>query len=845
MLVGILALAFCIFSGIDATKVRPNDGTVWLLGRPELEVLDVPTRPDGTVSPLLPGDLIVGIGRKFVNSPQEAASQLSRQQVGSTVIYFIKRDGEDIEVPVPLTPFRAVGRAFLSNVLLAATYLLIGFLVYLRSRNDQPARLFFLLCLAFAVFFMTIQSGSSYFWGDIITQNGGALARFLLPVLFVHFFLIFPEKKLVLTRHPFLEPLIYLLPGMFYVQFTLDQFFGSRGASISITDWLMLGLYFCCGLAALLHSYFSYRDPLQKQRVRILTLGTLGGVLPFLVFKIGLEQLTSNQNLATLGMLPLLAIPVSFGYCIARYRILQIELLFRRSPLYTALTGGVLLLYLALVLGLGGLVLQLSGPTSQLVSVGATLAIAAVLWPARARLQSGVDRKFLRARDDLRQIIQEFSREIPRLIQQDVLLERIGSRLCQVLEVQALGIYLRANRIDIHQWRLARQVLPHGPDSRRTATTSALDYPGELSLGATIKLLEERSEPFWVDPPAGSGTELRRAITREQAELIKRMQEQEHLANLGIVLLVPLITQGRLVGLIALPGRAAGETYHLPELELLTIVAGQMALQVENARLYEEEIGKQKLEEEMVMARSIQSRLLPNQLPEVAGVELEAVNISSRQVSGDYYDMIPKEDGCLAIVISDVSGKGMPASLLASSLQAALRAQCDTGAPPAVVLERVNRQLHASTDPQHFATLFLAIYDPRRRDLRYSSGGHNAPILLRREGTVELLEKGGLPLGAFDFGEYEEGVTSLAPGDLLFMYTDGLTETMNSDDEEFGTDRVEHFLREHRQLPVAELIAGIHDAVKQFCGREEADDDITLIALKIREDQEAARGGRA
>jgi sigma-B regulation protein RsbU (phosphoserine phosphatase) len=831
LMLGVVALGFCVFAGIDASKVRPNDGTLWLLGRPELIILDVPPRLGAPASPLQPGDRIVGIGNKLVRSPQNAASLLSQQKVGASVDYLIEREGEMRVETVLLTPFRAVGHTYLYHVLLAAAYTLIGFLVYLRSRNDQPARLFFLLCLTFAVFFITNQNRSSYFWGDIITQNGGALARFLLPALFLHFFLVFPEKKLILTRHPFLEPLLYLLPGMFYVRFALDQFFGERGASIGTTDWLILGLYFASGLVALLHSYFSYRDPLQKERVRILTIGTLTGVLPFLLFKVGLESITSNEVLGIVGQVPLLAIPVSFGYCIARYRVMQIELLIKRSLVYTLLTAGVLLIYLSLVLVLGGLILRLSGPTSQLVSVGATLIIAAALWPARARIQSAVDRKFFRARDDMTSVLQAISREIPRLIQRDALLERVGQRLRETLDIPRLAIYLRTLRAGQPRWTLASSSLRNPGGLRHEEIVSA--FPEELFLDAIVRIIARRNEPFWTEPPRKVRQDPHLAITREQAELAQRLQEQDGLASAGIALLVPLATQGRLIGLIALPFKLGDEAYRLPELELLTLVAGQLALQVENARLYEEEVAKQKLEEEMAMARTIQSRLLPNRIPHVPGAELQAVNISSRQVSGDYYDLIEREDGWLGLIISDVSGKGMPASLLASSLQAAMRAQCDTGAPPSTVMARVNRQLHASTDPQHFATLFLAFYHPGKHILCYSCGGHNAPILLRRDGSVDLLEKGGLPLGAFDFGEYEEDTVHLEQGDLLFMYTDGLTETKNSDDEDFGTDRLEAFLRENRDRSAEQILTRVHQAVKDFCGREEADDDITLIALKI------------
>jgi len=835
--IGVLAVAFSIFAGIDVNKERPHDGTVWLLGRPELVVLEVLDREGVEPPPLRRGDQILGIANQLVRSPQDAAALLQRQKVDSTVNYLVRRDGQNLVLPVQLAPIRVTDLKYLINVVLALIYLTIGALTYLKSRNEEPVRLFFLMCLLFTVYFMTNLTRTSYFWGDILTQNGGALARFLLPPLFLNFFLIFPEKKLVLTRHPFLAPLLFLLPVMFYIRFTLNQFFGSEGASIGTTHWLILSLYFVGGLVALLHGYFNFRDPLQKERVRILTLGTLGGVLPFLVFKIGLEEMWARYQWAELGAAPLVAIPISFGYCIARYRVMQVEFLLKRSLLYSLITGATLLGYLALVLAVGGVILQLTGPTSQLVSVGATLAIAALLWPARSRVQGIVDRKFFRTRDNLATLMEEFSREIPHLIQRDTLLQKVGSRLCDVLELPALGVYLGHGDGGDRTWRLSARVTPPsvpGVNRGRSAAPDLTDYPPGISLAATVRILERRSEPFWVEPPPTSRLENRLAITREQAEMVARFAEQEELFEAGIVLLVPLATQGRLVGLFALPAKPAGEAYRLPEIQLLTMVAGQVALQIENARLYEEEVAKQKLEEEMALARTIQSRLLPSSLPSLPGVDLGAVNISSRQVSGDYYDMILKEDGCLGIVIADVSGKGMPASLLASNLQAALRAQCDTDSSPGTILGRVNRQLHASTDPHHFATLFLCIFNPRQRTLHYSSGGHNAPILLRHHGEIELLDKGGLPLGAFEFGEYEEGEITLEQGDLLFLYTDGLTESKDpTEDLEFGEERLNELLKQNRDLAIDSLIDKVHEELKTFSGRQEADDDITLVALKI------------
>ncbi len=837
----VVAALFCIF---DATRARPSDGTVWLLGRPTLEVLDVAQRSSGAPTPLRTGDKIEGIANRIVASPQDAAGVLRTQKPGTTVPYLIKRGDQHLQLNVPLTSTRANLADYLVNLVLALVYLGIGFWVYLRSDNERPAALFYMLCLFFTLYFVTNLNQVSYYLGAIITQNIGALARFTLPAVFLHFFLIFPTRKAMLTRHPFLTPLLYIMPMMLYLRFTLDQFVGERGAHIHPTVWMILGLYYVFGLVALLHGYFSYRDPMMRQRVRILTFGTLAAVIPFLIFKIGMEELTFQPALARLGVVPLAAIPISFGYCVARYQVLQIDLLLKKSLSYALLTATVWIGYLGMAWWLGSKVLALFPYASPLVAAGVSLGVAAAVWPLRRRLQSKLDHGFYHARDNMTALIEEFSKDIPRIIKRDELLDRIGNRLCNVLQLPGLVVYLAGEEKVSYDFRLAGtvQLSPRqdqGPlDIHHSQTlgsiTPELSYPDKLTLPTLGPNLAESGEHLFVDAGESQPLDGRQAITKEQADLKNKHQEQALLSDCGLQLLVPLRTSERLIGIVALPPRPGGEEYQVHEIQLLNIVAGQVALQVENTRLYEEEVAKQKLEEEMAMARKIQARLLPESIPSFEGIQIDAINISSKQVSGDYYDVIERSDGKLAMIIADVSGKGMPASILASNLQAALRAQCDTCESPGLVLERVNRQIHASTDPAHFATLFLAIFDPVECTLLCSSGGHNPPVVLRANGDIHLLEAGGLPLGAFDFGVYKEETIDLCSGDLVFFYTDGVTETKGPDgDEDFGEDRLNDMLRKSQEKDVGELFAELRHQLFNFSGTEDADDDITMLGLKV------------
>ena len=845
--IGAFVVAVALFCVFDATRSRPSDGTIWLLGRPSLEVLDTIPRSSGEPTPLRTGDKIEGIAGQIVDTPQSAATILRQQTPGQTIPYLIKRDnGHSQVVNVPLTSTRVNLQDYIVNLLLALVYLGIGFWVYLRSGNERPAALFFMLCLSFTLYFVTNLNQVSYYLGAIITQNIGAFARFMLPAVFLHFFLIFPSRKRMLTQHPFLTPLLYVMPMMFYLRFTLDQFVGARGAQIHPTIWMILGLYYVFGLVALLHGYFSYRDPIMRQRVRILTFGTLAAVIPFLIFKIGMEELTFQPALARLGIVPLAAIPISFGYCVARYQVLQIDLLLKKSLSYALLTASVWVCYLGGAWWLGGKVLALFPYASPLVAVGVSLGVAAALWPLRQRLQGKLDAGFYHARDNMTALIEGFSRDIPRIIKREELLTSIGQRLCDVLQLPGMVVYLASQDKTVFEYKLTgvlkgtqtrdQRPMDHTSQQPSKLVTLPIKFPDELLLAALGPGMAENGEPFFVDDSDSQPLDGRQAITREQAELKARHQEQIMLAENGLQLLIPLITQERMIGLVGLPQRPGGDEYQVHEIQLLTIVAGQVALQVENTRLYEEEVAKEKLEEEMAMARKIQARLLPTSIPAFDGVDIEAINISSKMVSGDYYDVIERSDGKLALIIADVSGKGMPASILASNLQAALRAHCDTCVSPADVLGKINKQIHASTDPAHFATLFLALFDPADNSLFCSSGGHNPPVIMRAAGDIELLEAGGLPLGAFDFGTYQEEKVILEQGDLVFFYTDGVTETKGPDgDEDYGEDRLNDLLRDHREKSIDDIFGKVQEQLFSFSGTTDADDDITMVGLKITE----------
>jgi phosphoserine phosphatase RsbU/P len=284
------------------------------------------------------------------------------------------------------------------------------------------------------------------------------------------------------------------------------------------------------------------------------------------------------------------------------------------------------------------------------------------------------------------------------------------------------------------------------------------------------------------------------------------------------------------IGLVYLDSLLGTTTFTEDDLALVTALAYVAAAKIENVRLLEESMEKRSLEEDMRKAAEIQRGLLPRSPPEVPGYDLCGINFPCRAVGGDYFDYAC-EDGDLLFALGDVSGKGTGAALLMTVLRASVRAHWAELAP-AEAMARINRTVFQNVPDNKYITFFLGRLDPPSGRVSYVNAGHNPPLLVRADGRVESLGDGGMVLGLLEITPYEQGVTELAPGDTLIVFSDGVTETFSPGDEEFGDARVGEIVRQHPGLDAAALQAEILRELEVFSGGQKATDDRTLIVLK-------------
>lgn len=296
-------------------------------------------------------------------------------------------------------------------------------------------------------------------------------------------------------------------------------------------------------------------------------------------------------------------------------------------------------------------------------------------------------------------------------------------------------------------------------------------------------------------------------------------------------MVAPIISNKEVIGVFDLESDELN-AYSNDDLEVLLLLASQVAIIIEKVMLHEQLIEKQRLETQLEVARQVQLELLPARDPQLNGFDISAYNFPTEEVSGDYYDWVRIYDDQIGVVVADVSGKGMPAALLMAFLRASLRAATHIGYAPHITMSKVNYLLWESIERNQFVTAFYGIFDSTNRTLAYSNAGHNPALVMESDGTARFEERGGVPLGMFRDTRYYEYFLSIDSGQLLVLYTDGLTEARNSTEEEYGRDRLVEAVRRCRELGAREMIDYIHRDLSNWTDGQGSDDDVTIFIIK-------------
>jgi sigma-B regulation protein RsbU (phosphoserine phosphatase) len=566
-------------------------------------------------------------------------------------------------------------------------------------------------------------------------------------------------------------------------------------------------LYIIIAIILMSRGYRALQDPLRKRQAHTVIWGVRLSVaiyaLAILVPVLAPYQLPPLLRSA-LVILALLTGAGSIAWGIVRHQFLGLRSIVRQSIVYSTTTGLLLGTYLIIIRQLDLLVANSLGIRVPYLDIAFVVIAVIFFQPLLTKMEQFSERIFRRERSDYRNVIQRLTRDIISIFEIRELQEKIISTLRTASLTDRASLLLRDEK--------SGQYCAHLLDG---AT------PGEIRFdrgGWTMRLMASANGP----------------TTIREIDVFLEEEDRRKLTSLGAKLLIPISHGEELLGALCLGEKMGGRRYNFEDVAMLSMLAGQLAIALVNARLYQETLEKRRIEEELATAREIQVSLLPKTCPFGEGFSVSAMNKPSRWVGGDYHDFVLHREDKLGMAIGDVSGKGMPAALLMAVLQATFNAQVQNDLPVRETVSRINAHITRTTDIEKFVTFFYGELDLKSGQFTYSNAGHNAPLLIRADGQVQELTTGGLILGFMDNAPYEEETVSLAPGDTLFLYTDGIIEAQNHADEEFGTDRLVRLLLDNHHFTPDELLDTIFRQVDQFSGGDLVQqDDSTMVVLQL------------
>lgn len=654
---------------------------------------------------------------------------------------------------------------------------------------------------------------------------------FYVPHLF-HFLLVAffsnPHRlEQVFTSPDMAAPFRGILQSLSYVGKLGDAFFGVLyQAHVRLFSLVNLA-YIVVAIWLLNVGFQEVTNPRLKQQVRFIIWGirlavglyAVAFLLPALsgIFILG----EAPRQALTIGALVIGSGSIAWG--IIRYQFMDVKLLVRQSLAYSLTSALVVGLYLTLVNQFGRMVKNVFGQRIPLLDVG-FIAIALILFqPLFGQIDDLIKRWFIKGSSDFRNLMARFTREIITILDPQELRRTVLDVLEKELLIMnvLLGVY-RPKQNDYH---IAGRLANRNP------------YHSESFVSVRPRLIGEYPEGGTSFP---ADDLLLRQLTQAQKPIHFEILESEaQKTPLGaffksekIRIVVPLIDQERLQGFLALSDKISGYRYSSEDLTLLGVLANQLTVAMTNAQLYIEHLEKQRLEEELSLARQIQFDLLPKFNPRGQEYEFASYCQPSRQVGGDFYDFLLKEDK-VGLIVADASGKGIPAALLVSLLQATLKAEYRHNRPLAEMISNVNLLIASSTSAEKFISMFYGEFCPSKKSLLYSNAGHNYPILLHSDGSFEQLAEGGLLMGIFANSVYQTAKVDLHKNDTLICYTDGVIDAQNPRAQDFGEQRLLEVARAHRHLPADSLKNKIVEVVNNFTEGLPQFDDLTVVVLKV------------
>ena len=490
-------------------------------------------------------------------------------------------------------------------------------------------------------------------------------------------------------------------------------------------------------------------------------------------------------------------------WAIVKYQFLSVRLVLRKGVVFSFASAILLGSYILLYGQTKRFAMNFYGIELPFIDILFLLFAIFFFQPLTNLIDLLVDKVLHPHREDYHQMMQELSRDILSITNFGLLQEKISHSLSEILDATPIHLLLPDDQGSF------------GIELGESGIRSSIRFHGQ---GAFIKALSKKTQP----------------IKSEQIRvMLSDKKELEAVERLQAYLIAPLFSRGELRGLLSIGSKKGRRSFSTQDSVFLDLFCSQIALALENARLYQIARAQKMVEDELDVAREIQRMLLPRQNPVGKTYSLAALNIPSKDVGGDYHDFVHLSERHLGIAIGDIAGKGIPGCILMSNLQASFRAAASPQYGPAQVMTVVNQQLSRTTSPEKYATFLYAIYDEEKRSLRYCNAGHNYPIWKKKNAGSVPVKFSGTVIGIDESVIFADHELELTTGDMLVFYTDGITEALNAESAEYGEQRLLQVIDQNWHKGAEGLRDCIYEAIINFAGGVSQYDDITLIVMSI------------
>ena len=772
-----------------------------------------------------PFQRMVSINEHPIWHQKNVIDVVRQQEPGTTLTYAIESGGEvrEFKVPVEVFGLRDFLLVFLMTFIGGVTIFCLGFAVFFLKPHVSASWVFFLYCMFLGLYMITaFEIQSTY---RLVEFH--YLALCLMPACLFHLCLIFPERKRFLEKWPAAEYLVYLPALVFALGYEIYIYHFVEIIRSNALPWLpsykkmaavnrWFGLL--CVISAIgfvVHSMVRAAAVQARQRARMILFGvTIAFAPPILIMMLGVVfNFTFPWNFLVFFVI---FFPAAVAYSIARHNLFEADAIIRRTVGYAVVTGIIVGAYSGISAGLNLLMGQYAVGRSEAFPILFTLGFILIFNPLRTRVQRIVDRIFFRAEYDRGAIIERVGRAITSLLELGQILQRLTLTFVDDMFVSTSSILL----LNSSETGYMVQQADGEAGQRIQGLRMDLNNPLMDIIGREKKTLTKYD--VMEDPKY-----------RDVSQSCIADFESLHAS-----IVFPLLFQDQIIGIMTLGDKKSGKVFNREDVELLRTLAHQGAVAIENARLFKENLEKQRMEEELNIARELQMSMLPARCPEINGFQIAASSLPAREVGGDFYDFFAMGTDRVGMIVGDVTGKSVSGALVMSAARSVFRMLSEEELGVDQIMLRANHRTKSDIKSGMFVALLYAVLNSKDLTVSMCSAGQTQPIHRSYQtGKARLIDTEGdtFPLGIIAEADYQETQLRLAPGDMVVFYTDGIVEAMNDQKEIFGFERLIEVIRQSDTTSAEMLLKLILDRVDQFAGEVAQHDDLTMIVVAVTE----------